>query len=314
MGAPYKHVFGPVPSRRLGLSLGVDLNPRKVCSEDCVFCQVGATTVKTLERKEWVDTAEALGELRRWAQEDGKADYVTLSGDGEPTLHSRFGEVLREGRKLGYKTALLSNGSLMHLPEVRREAAACADVIKVTLSAWDEESFRRIHRPALGLTFADLLEGERALRREFGGQLWVEVMVLRGVNDAPEQVEAVAARVAEVRPDAVHLNTLLRPALTGVPVHGVPEAWLETVAEWFEPRAAVPHFKGRAKAPAEMDDDEVLELLERHPLGTAAWAKAAGVPEDAVEARLAGLVAAGRVAYETCDGQRVTRVLPQGRA
>jgi wyosine [tRNA(Phe)-imidazoG37] synthetase (radical SAM superfamily) len=138
----YRYLFGPVPSRRLGLSLGVDLNPVKVCTENCVFCQVGRTTELTAERREWVPTAEVLAEFDRWAAAGGTADYVTLSGSGEPTMHAGFGEVLRRVQATGrYRTALLSNGSLMWRPEVRRDAAA-ADVVKVTISAWDEASFR----------------------------------------------------------------------------------------------------------------------------------------------------------------------------
>ncbi|HPJ57143.1 MAG TPA: radical SAM protein, partial [Kiritimatiellia bacterium] len=202
--AAYRYLFGPVPSRRLGLSLGLDLNPLKVCTENCVFCQVGQTTELTLERREWVPTAGVLAEFDRWAGTGGRADFVTLSGSGEPTMHSGFGDILRHVRAAGgFRTALLSNGSLMALPEVRRDAAL-ADVVKVTLSAWDEDSFRRIHRPAEGLTFDRLLAGERALREEFRGQLWVEVMLLPGYNDSPDQVRAIAEQVARVRPDAVH--------------------------------------------------------------------------------------------------------------
>ena len=306
MTAP-RHLFGPVPSRRLGRSLGIDLTPRKLCCEDCVFCQIGPTTTHTLERREWVDTAAVLAEFDAWAAAGGEADYATLSGYGEPTLHTRFGDVLRHARDRGFKTALLSNGGLMHLPEVRRDAAASADIVKVTLSAWNEDSFRRLHRPALGLTFERLLEGEQALRDIHPGKLWVEVMLVRGVNDAPEQVEAIADAVATLRADAVHLNTLTRPSLSQDGLHRVSEAWLHTIAPWFTPVAEVPAFKGKAESPLDMTDDALMELLVRHPLSVAAWAKAAGIAPDALEARLAPLAAAGRVAYETDDGVRMVR-------
>ena len=304
----YRYLFGPVPSRRLGLSLGVDLNPLKVCTENCVFCQVGRTTELTSARKEWVPTAAVLAELDRWAASGSRTDYVTLSGSGEPTLHTGFGEVLRHAKAGGrFKTALLSNGSLMWHPEVRRDAAA-ADVVKVTLSAWDEESFWRIHRPAAGVTFARLLAGERALREEFKGQLWVEVMLLPGYNDAPEQVRAIAEQVAQVRPDAVHLNTTTRPAMAGVEVPRVPEAWLRTVAPWFTPAAEIPVFSGRATPPEAMADAELVELLARHPLALAALAAAAGTEVAAVEARLAPLVAVGKLVIEEHHGVRMVRV------
>lgn len=304
----YTYLFGPVPSRRLGLSLGVDLNPVKVCTEDCVFCQVCRTTELTLVRKEWVPMAEVLAEFDRWAAAGRTADYVTLSGSGEPTLHSKFGEVLRHVKASGrFKTAVLSNGSLMWMPEVRR-AAAEADVVKVTLSAWDEESFRRIHRPAAGATFARLLEGERALRAEFRGQLWVEVMLLPGYNDGPDQVRAIAELAKSLEADAVHLNTTTRPALAGVVVPQVPEAWLRTVAPWFSPAAEMPVFKGRAAAPEAMTDAAWMELLARHPIAMETLAASSGAAVEALERRLAPLVAAGKLSIEEHHGVKMVRV------
>ena len=304
----YRYLFGPVPSRRLGLSLGVDLNPLKVCTENCVFCQVGRTTELTISRQEWVPTAAVLEEFDRWSAAGHKADFVTLSGSGEPTMHSRFGDVLRHVQATGkYRTAVLSNGSLMWMPEVRRDAAL-ADVVKVTLSAWDEDSFRRIHRPAPGATFERLLDGERALREDFPGRLWVEVMLLPGYNDLPEQVRAIAELVKSLRPDAVHLNTTTRPALAGVEMPRVPEAWLHTVAPWFSPRAEIPVFSGKAKSPEAMTDAAWMELLARHPIALAALAESSGAEIAALERRLAPLVAAGKLAIEEHDGVRMVRV------
>ncbi len=305
----YKYLFGPVPSRRLGLSLGVDLNPAKVCTENCVFCQVGRTTELTIERKAWVPTARVLAEFDRWVATGNRADYVTLSGSGEPTMHSGFGDVLRHVKAAGkFKTALLTNGSLLWLPEVRRDAAE-AEVVKVTLSAWDEASFARVHRPAEGVTFARLLEGERALREEFSGKLWVEVMLLPGYNDAPEQVRAIAERVNLLRADAVHLNTTTRPALAGVEVPRAPEAWLRMVAEWFAPAAEIPMFTGKAVSSAAMSDEALLDLLARHPISVAALAESAEMEVAAIERRLAPLVAAGRLAIELHDGLRMARAV-----
>ncbi len=304
----YRHLFGPVPSRRLGLSLGVDLNPVKVCTEDCVFCQVGRTTELTAARKEWVPVEEVLAEFDRWAGGGNSADYVTLSGSGEPTMHSRFGEVLRHAKASGkFQTALLSNGSLMWMPEVRRDARE-ADVVKVTLSAWDEESFRRIHRPAAGVTFARLMEGELALRGEFEGKLWVEVMLLPGYNDAPEQVRRIAERVGSLRADAVHLNTTARPALAGVSIPRVPEAYLATVAPWFSPAAEMPVFSGRAVTPAEMSDAALMELLARHPIAVSALAAYTGAAVAEVERRLAPLVSAGKLVVVDHDGTPMAQV------
>lgn len=305
----YRYLFGPVPSRRLGLSLGVDLNPLKACTENCVFCQVGRTTELTIARKEWVPTAAVLAEFDRWAAAGHRTDFVTLSGSGEPTMHTAFGGVLRHVKKSGnFKTALLSNGSLLWMPEVRRDAIE-ADVVKVTLSAWDEESFERIHRPAPGATFERLLAGERALRDEFAGQLWVEVMLLPGYNDAPEQVRAIAELTQLLRADAVHLNTTTRPALAGVEVPRVSEAWMRTVAPWFTPKAEIPVFTGKAVSSTAMSDAALLELLARHPITVEALAESAATDVAAVERRLAPLVAAEKLAIEAHNGARMVRVI-----
>ncbi len=304
----YRYLFGPVPSRRLGLSLGVDLNPVKVCTENCVFCQIGRTTELTMARQEWVPTVEVLAEFDRWHAAGRRTDYVTLSGSGEPTMHTGFGEVLRHVKATSsFRTALLSNGSLFWMPEVRRDAAE-ADVVKVTLSAWDEDSFRRIHRPAEGLMFPRLLEGERMFRNEFAGLLWVEVMLLPGFNDAPAQVKAIAALANSLQANAIHLNTTTRPARAGLKVPRVPEAWLRTVATWFSPEAEIPVFAGRSVSPLDMSDAALLELLARHPLALDAMAASSGADLAAVERRLAPLVAAGQLAVEEHHGERMVRV------
>ncbi|MDR0994026.1 MAG: radical SAM protein [Verrucomicrobiota bacterium] len=303
-------LFGPVPSRRLGLSLGVDLNPRKVCCEDCVFCQVAPTTELTVERKEWVPTAAVLAELDRWKAAGGRADFITLAGSGEPTLHTGFGDVLRHaGGWPDGQTALLSNGALMWMPEVRREALA-ADVVKVTLSAWDEESFRRLHRPAAGLSFEKLVGGERALREEFGGALWVEVMLLPGYNDAPEQVRRIADQVNRLQADAVHLNTATRPARAGEMVQAVSAERLETLAGHFAPVAEIPVFTGRTESPLVLSDDAIVEMVARHPLALDAFARSGGIPLERLEERLAPLVRQGRVALDEENGTRTIRAVP----
>ena len=207
----YQYLFGPVRSRRLGRSLGIDLLPAKTCTFDCPYCQVGRTTFQTVERREYVPVQAVLDEFDRWHAAGGRADYVTLAGSGEPTLHSRFGEILTALRQRApIPRALLSNGSLFHLPEVR--AAACAaEVVKGTLSAWDEESFRRVHRPHASLNFAQHLAGLRALRQELRGAYWIEVFVVPGVNDRPEDMARIAALARSIGPDRVHLNTAVRP-------------------------------------------------------------------------------------------------------
>ncbi|MHC4592376.1 MAG: radical SAM protein, partial [Planctomycetota bacterium] len=171
MGANY--TYGPVASRRLGRSLGVDLVPLKTCTFNCIYCQLGPTAHTTIERADYTPVAEVVSEVREHLAEGVTPDYITLGGSGEPTLHRSFGEVaaqIREGTDV--PIALLTNGSLLHLPEVR-EACTAIDLVLPSLDAGDEETFRRINRPQPTITLAQVVAGLTALRREFQGEIWL---------------------------------------------------------------------------------------------------------------------------------------------
>jgi wyosine [tRNA(Phe)-imidazoG37] synthetase (radical SAM superfamily) len=273
----YRFLFGPVPSRRFGRSLGVDLIPLKTCSFNCVFCQLGRTTNLTLNRAVYAPLAEVEAEWDRWRAMDGRADYVTLSGSGEPTLHSGFGELLALlKRSASMPVALLSNGSLFHLPEVRA-AAAGADVVKVSLSAWDAASFRRINRPHPDLAFADMLAGLRAFRAQYGGRLWLEVFLVPGLNTAEESVDRLAAHAERLEPDEIHLNTAVRPPAEGF-VEVLDRAELERLAARFRPRATVIAAHAPiAAAPAAVHEAAMLAMLRRRPCTLGQLASAFGL-------------------------------------
>ena len=207
----YKYLFGPVPSRRFGRSLGVDLTPYKTCSQDCVFCQLGRTTHKTVRRKEYAPLGSVLEEISEWLSTDGDADYITLSGSGEPTLHARFGQVLEFIRSNSRLPAvLLTNGSLFHLPEVRH-GARHADIVKVSLSAWDHASYVWVNRPHPDLRFDQIVDGQKAFRNEFRGKIWMEVFLVAGMNSSSADVVRISRLAEKIRPDRIHLNTAVRP-------------------------------------------------------------------------------------------------------
>ena len=234
----YRYLFGPVLSRRLGRSLGVNLVPCKTCSFDCIFCQAGNTTNLTLERREYVPILDVIAELDLWLKNCGTADYITLSGLGEPTLHSRFGDILEAvHEKCSIKAALLTNSSLLYIPEVRR-AAAKADMVKVSLSAWDQPSFEDINRPHPQLTFQRVLDGIREFRAEFTGELWLEVFVLFRVNANESAMEKIARLVSTIHPNRIHLNTVARPPAEHYAIP-VSEASLEKFAYLFKPAAEI---------------------------------------------------------------------------
>ena len=265
MSDSYKYLFGPVPSRRLGRSLGVDLIPFKTCTMNCTFCQLGETTCEISERGDYVPMQNVLEELDQWNKRDGQADHITLAGSGEPTLHSHFGDVFRWTKgNTAIPSTLLTNGSLLHFPEVRAEAAQ-ADKVKVTLSAWDETSFQQIHRPAQGVTFDLLVRGERAFREEFNGELSVEVFIIDGVNSQVSNVRKIAEIVDSLNPDRIDINTVVRPpAVAGVEASS--EEHLQFLAGLFDPKAAVvASFNNSSAQAVEMDAATLLGLLRRHP-------------------------------------------------
>jgi wyosine [tRNA(Phe)-imidazoG37] synthetase (radical SAM superfamily) len=207
-----KYVFGPVPSRRLGRSLGVDPIPFKTCNWNCVYCQLGRTQPLTNERKEYVPANDVVAEVRKALRAQGDAvDWITFGGSGEPTLHASLGRMIREVKGLTtVPVAVLTNGALLHRPEVRRDLLA-ADAVLPTLDAGCEAVYRRVNRARGDLTFMSLVEGLVAFRSEYSGRLWVEVMLVRGLNDSARSLREIADILDRIRPDAVHVNTAVRP-------------------------------------------------------------------------------------------------------
>jgi len=300
-----KHVYGPVPSRRLGFSLGVDLVPPKTCTMSCVYCQLGLTPRATVARASYSPVDEVVEDVRAALERGPKPDSVTLGGSGEPTLHSAFGEIAQHIRKFApCPIALLTNGTLFYLPEVR---AACSaiDIILPTLDAGDQETFERIHRPHPDITLEKLVQGLAALREEFHGQIWLEVFLVPGLNMSDKQVQQLRTRIARVRPDKVQLNTAVRPpAESSVRAATVEEmekvrAALGTNAEVIaEPPAA------RLAASGEVREQDVLNMLSRRPCTAEDVSAGLGINPNEVNKCLRGLLDGGKV-LELRKGKKV---------
>ena len=208
-----KYVFGPVPSRRLGQSLGIDPIPLKTCNWSCVYCQLGRTRPLTNRRRDYFPADEILGEVEQALDKHvpGDIDWVTFVGSGETLLYASLGGLLRQVKSLtDLPLAVITNGSLLYLPEVRQELAA-ADAVLPTLDAGTKELYRKINRPHPELFFELLVEGLIAFRRDFPGKLWVEVMLVGGLNDTPQALADIARILSDVRPDAIHINLPTRP-------------------------------------------------------------------------------------------------------
>jgi len=217
MAKRYKYLYGPVPSRRLGLSLGIDIMPVKICPLDCVYCQVGKTTDKTLQRKEYIPIEPIITEIEQRLEEGLTADYITISGSGEPTLNEGLGELIDRIKALtSIPIAVLTNGTLLTEPAVRL-ACSKADVVIPSLDAADQRTFQSINRPHKKLNIKDIIEGLVKFREQYLGQIWLEVLLVQGLNTESGRIENIKKAVNKIRPDKVQLNTAVRPtAETGI--------------------------------------------------------------------------------------------------
>ncbi|MDP6179969.1 MAG: radical SAM protein [Desulfatiglandales bacterium] len=262
------YIFGPVPSRRLGLSLGIDLIPAKICTYDCLYCQVGRTTCKNVETKSFVPVPEVLRELERKVEEI-KPDTITLAGSGEPTLHSQIDQVIAFIKKItGIKSAILTNGSLFWNEEIRSRVVR-SDIIMPTLSTSFEATFRAIHRPHSALTLKMLTEGLINLRQIYPGRMFLEVVLLAGFNDSEKEIEGLKRVIDRVSPDKIQLNTVVRPPADYRAV-SLGRKRLEEIKDFFGEKAEViarTPLKQK-KGPYDSWASTILEMAKRRPLKT----------------------------------------------
>jgi len=261
----YRHLFGPVPSRRFGRSLGIDLTPFKTCSFDCIFCQLGRTTNKTAIAAEYVPAQKVLTELADWLKNDGAADFISLAGSGEPTLNSFFGQIIDVvHRECKIPVALLTNGTQLIHDDVRLQAAK-ADVIKLSLSAWDQQSLDVMNRPVDGVKFSELIKGMQDLRQICNNQIWLEVFLAWGINTAPDDVRKIAQLAASIAPDKIQLNTAVRPPCEDF-ARPVPKEQLLRLAELFQPKAdPIAEFSSDHSSQVQATEADVLVTLQRRP-------------------------------------------------
>ncbi len=271
MNLALTHIFGPVPSRRLGLSLGVDLVPFKTCTLDCIYCELGKTAAPVNKRAEYVPYEQLEREIKTFfASKDRashKLDYITLSGSGEPTLNTALPRVIELLQKLT-KTpiALLTNGTLFNNPEVRREAAA-VNVILPSLDVVSTDLFAVLNRPAPGLDVKKIIAGLIALRDEYRGKIWLEILFCKGLNDSPKEIKRLVEAVGVIKPDKVQLNTVVRPG-TMIEAVTVTQAFLKEVLPKFGPQAEIiaPFSKDSDYGKTiEKTEETILATLKRRP-------------------------------------------------
>jgi wyosine [tRNA(Phe)-imidazoG37] synthetase (radical SAM superfamily) len=208
----YNTLFGPVPSRRLGISLGIDLVPMKTCTLNCIYCECGKTSHLTLERKEYVSFEAVKKELTHYLAHHARPDYITFSGSGEPTLNSKIGDVIRflKDRVPDVPVAVLTNSTLFSRKQVRSDIKHAVVVIP-SLDAVTEKIFNKINRPSPHLHVDTIIDGLIRFRKEYRGKIWLEVFIIPGMNDTTAELNALKLVIGKIKPDQVHLNTLDRP-------------------------------------------------------------------------------------------------------
>ena len=307
---PGRYVFGPVPSRRLGKSLGVDLIPAKTCSLDCVYCQLTRTDAHTVERGSYVDWRAVVEEVQQVLASGQEVDAITISGSGEPTLNQDIGRVLQTLAKITDATrVVITNGTLLWRADVRRDLAA-ADLVMPSLDAVTPQAFAAVNRPAAGLTLDQHLCGLQTFASETDARVWLEILLFEGLNDSEEDLQALLTFVAKLPSERLQLNTVVR---TPVERALARPASPGTMARFHQELSRIHPFVeiiGTFKAPAEtrraVTDVEVLAALSRRPCQREELAASTGADPVALGLVLDELQATGQVVPDAEGFYRVT--------
>ncbi len=308
-----RYIYGPVPSRRLGMSLGVDIVPPKICTLDCVYCQVGRTTEKSTTRRDFIDINAVLAELEARLTENVAVDYVTIGGSGEPTLNSRLGDLIDGIRRITTTpVAILTNGTLLYRPDVRADCAK-ADVVVPSLDAGDPAVFEKVNRPAPDISIEKLVDGMKQFRAEYAGQIWLEVFLIEGVNTDAQQIAKLKRIIEEVRPDRVQLNSAVRPAAEKG-IEPITEDRLAEIARQIGPNCEVIGAAPPARSDRHVQHTraDVISMLKRRPCSVQDICTGLGITRSEAMQHLTTLLESGAFVPESKGG--VTYYRPRGTA
>lgn len=279
-----------MPSRRLGRSLGIDLTPHKVCTFNCVYCQCGATTLRTTIRKPYIPPRTILKQVLTKIRKHRDIDFLTFSGSGEPTLNSAIGELITGlKKKSDIPICVITNGSTLGQPQVRNDLRH-ADLVMPTLCAASQRTFRRINQPHPALSVNKIIQGLVDFRREFKGRIWLEIMLVRGYNDSPRVIRCLQKAIARIRPDRIYLNTVIRPPRDPA-ARPLSRSELKKIQRALGPNCAIAADFTSAVRPKPLIGlkKEILEILKRRPETPAAIAKALTANQTSVHQALADL-------------------------
>ena len=294
------HVFGPVPSRRLGMSLGIDLIPYKTCSYDCIYCELGKTTNKTTIRKEYFSKDLVLTQLAEYLPIlDSPPDYITISGSGEPTLNSEIGEIISAIKRMtAIPVAVITNSSLLFMDEVK-EALMGADIVLPSLDAVSPLVFKYINRPDPSLDINEINNGLIDFRKEFTGQIWLEILLCRVANDDLVEVERMRAKIEDIKPDKVHLNTVVRPPSVDF-AYPLSEKQLVSIKELLGKKVEIISGIVPSERGTHFTDNEekIISLIARRPCTFDDICKALALHANETLKYLDKLVKEGRIYYK----------------
>ncbi|HID10842.1 MAG TPA: radical SAM protein [Candidatus Latescibacteria bacterium] len=300
----FRYVFGPVPSRRLGRSLGVNLVPFKTCNYSCVYCQLGRTTRLVDGRDDFFPPKEVLSEIQEALSWNPALDYLTFTGEGEPTLCRSIGWLISRAKELSpVPVAVLTNGALLCRKDVREELRQ-ADLVMPSLDAGDPRTFRRVNRPHRDLDIGAIVKGIARFREEFKGELWVEVMLMAGVNDTEEALEAIGRALERIQPDRTFINLPVRPPAE--PWVRIPDEEALVRAQVLLKAELLPHEEeGKFGVEGFPDPVEaILHIIRRHPMRERHILETLSrFPQEAVSEGLDSLVESGQAKRITYQGQ-----------
>ncbi len=289
LNSGYRHIFGPIPSRRLGVSLGVDLLPAKICTMDCIYCECGKTKNLTIQRKEYVPVENVRYELKDFFSTDPVIDYVTFAGSGEPTLHSCLGGLIHflKYNYPQYKVAVLTNGTLFYEPEVIKQVLD-ADLVKVSLDAASFEKFAQINRPHQALELSKIIDGLIKLRKKYNKELWIEVFLVKNLNDDKTELKKIKDIISLIKPERTHINTLDRPG-TESWVEAVEESALTDIASYLNNAKTIK--KGKISCGTYVNETEkfIMATLKRRPITAKDVSRILNINENDAEISLNAL-------------------------
>ncbi len=302
MAVDQQYLFGPVPSRRLGLSLGVDIVPLKTCTQNCIYCQLGVVCRQIVQRRSFVSVEEVLRQVEARLTEGLCADFITFSGSGEPTLNKDIGKIIDGMRQLtDIRVAVTTNGTLLSDPQVRADCCK-ADVVLPSLDAGDAETFEKINRPHKDIHFDTFVEGLCRFRDEYDGHIWLEVFVVESVNTGAEQIEKMARIINQIRPDKVQLNTAVRPTVEGAARQVGKERLCEIAAKLAPNAEVIADFACKGEGPGALANvDGVLEMLKRRPCSLEDICNGLGLSRREADRHIAALESQDKIASQIRD-------------